>query len=628
MTSFSHAMPFGAQLRTDGTVRFRLWAPAQESASISIDDAITLSLQRLEGGWFEVVTEAAKVGSRYRFVLQDGIRVPDPASRHQPDDVHGPSVVVDPGAYAWQTAGWRGLPWHESVIYELHVGAFDADGTFDGVRRRLDRLERLGVTVIELMPPSDFAGRRNWGYDGVLPFAPDSSYGTPAALKALIDSAHERRMMVFLDVVYNHFGPDGNYLRLYAPQFFTERRHTPWGAAIDYAQRPVRDFIIHNALYWLDEYRVDGLRLDAVHAIVDESPTHILAELAAAVRDLGVRQGRHLHLVLENDENAARWLRPGQAGAARLYDAQWNDDFHHACHVLLTRESAGYYADYVDQSVAQLGRALTEGFIYQGEPSRHRANARRGEPSGDLPHTAFIGFLQNHDQIGNRAFGERLTTLAAPRALEAMAAVLLLAPHVPLLFMGEEWGTTRPFPFFCDFPGELGAAVRVGRRREFAKFPAFSDPEARAHIPDPNSPATFAQAALDWEAADRTPHHERLALYQRLLALRRSEIVPCLAALTAPSTTCELLRGEVLQASWLLGDGARLTLIARLCEDPAKGEAIGPAGRLLHSTHPELARALPAGELPGWFVAWFLTEEPAGTVTHSTSLQECGGGRA
>src|SRR5262249_53473045 len=328
-------MPFGAQLRTDGTVRFRLWAPAQRTTSVAIDGATALSLHAGEDGWFELTTEAASANSRYRFVLQDGTRVPDPASRYQPDDVHGASAVVDPRSYSWRTADWRGRPWHEAVFYELHVAAFDAAGTFDGVCCRLDRLERLGVTAIELMPLADFAGRRNWGYDGVLPFAPDSSYGAPATLKALIDSAHERRMMVFLDVVYNHLGPDGNYRGLYAPQFFTERHRTPWGAAIDFSQRLVRDFVVHNGLYWLGEYRFDGLRLDAVHAIIDESPTHILAEVAAAVRDLAANQGRHLHLVLENDQNAARWLRPRDTGAARLYDVQWNHDFHHDCHGLL-----------------------------------------------------------------------------------------------------------------------------------------------------------------------------------------------------------------------------------------------------------------------------------------------------
>jgi maltooligosyltrehalose trehalohydrolase len=603
-------MPFGAELQPDGTVRFQLWAPAQERVSLVLEDSgASFPLRRQDGGWFELVSDAAHAGSRYRFALQDGLRVPDPASRYQPEDVHGPSVVIDPRTHSWRTDAWRGRQWHETVFYELHVGAFAPEGDFDGVRRHLDRLARLGVTTLELMPLAEFPGKRNWGYDGVLPFAPDATYGTPETLKALVDAVHERGLMIFLDVVYNHFGPDGNYLGLYAPQFFTERHHTPWGLAIDFSQRPVRDFFIHNALYWLNEYRFDGLRLDAVHAILDETPTHILVELAAAVRRLQVADGRHLHLVLENDTNAAHFLRHGKRRKPLHYDAQWNDDFHHVCHVLLTGETPGYYRDYADRSVERLGRALAEGFVYQGEASAHRQGAPRGEPSADLPPTAFVDFLQNHDQIGNRAFGDRLTTLAEPEALEAMATVLLLAPQIPLLFMGEEWGATQPFPFFCDFAGELAEAVRAGRRREFAKFPAFSDPQTRERISDPNAPGTFAQAVLNWNALDRSPHRERLALYEELLALRRSEIVPRLPCLRGGDARHDGLPGGILRVSWRLADNSRLTLIALpTAKAVAAGGAVGE-GRLLRSTHPVIANNRPWGILPGWFVAWFLAEQ-------------------
>jgi maltooligosyltrehalose trehalohydrolase len=609
VTTHAHAMPFGAELQPDGKVRFRLWAPAQARVSLVLDDSrAERPLHRQEDGWFRLDSDTAQAGSRYRFQLQDGLRVPDPASRHQPDDVHGPSVVVDPRSYSWRTHAWRGRPWHETVLYELHVGAFTREGSFDGVRRRLDRLARLGITAVELMPLAAFPGKRSWGYDGVLPFAPDASYGSPEQLKALVDAAHERELMMFVDVVYNHFGPDGNYLGLYAPQFFTERSHTPWGPAIDFSQRPVRDFFIHNALYWLSEYRFDGLRLDAVHAIADESPTHILLELAAAVRGLQQKEGRHLHLVLENDANVRRFLQRDGSGTPLHYEAQWNDDFHHVCHVVLTGESAGYYRDYADRPVERLGRALAEGFVYQGEASAHREGAARGEPSADLPPTAFVDFLQNHDQIGNRAFGDRLTTLAEPQAIEAMATILLLAPQVPLLFMGEEWGATQPFLFFCDFADELAEAVRTGRRREFARFPAFADPAMRERIPDPNAPATFAQAVLDWTAVDQSPHRERLALYERLLALRHSEIVPRLPRLTNVGAHYEVLPCGLLRVSWQLTDGRRLSLAALLTDRATSATQVDGAGRLLHSTHPSIAENRPWGTLPGWFVAWFLAE--------------------
>lgn len=601
----SHSMPFGAQVLDNGSVRFRLWAPGARLVELALDTPSGEVCRTLAGprdGWYEIVTDAAHVGSRYRFRIDANLCVPDPASRHQPEDVHGVSEVVDPRAYAWQDRGWRGRLWEEAVLYELHVGSFSPEGTFDGVRRRLDYLADLGVTAIELMPVADFPGTRNWGYDGVLPFAPDSRYGRPEDLKRLVDAAHARGLMMFLDVVYNHFGPEGNYLHVYAKKFFTDRHHTPWGAAINFDgadSRVVRDFFIHNALYWLEEYHLDGLRLDAVHAIIDDSRPDILEELAETVHTQ-IGADRHVHLVLENEHNQSRYLQRDTEGRARHYVAQWNDDIHHVWHVLVTGEHGGYYADYADKPLVQLGRCLTEGFAYQNDPSAYRGGARRGEVSRGLPPTAFVSFLQNHDQIGNRAFGERLTQLAAPEALRAMTAILLLAPQPPLLFMGEEWGARQPFPFFCDFGPDLAAAVTAGRRKEFARFPQFSDPAARERIPDPNAEATFASAVLDWQAKDTKAHAPWLQLYRDLLALRRRLITPRLAGMPGEAAGFEQLSAHVLRIDWTLNDGSRLSLHANLGSDSA--EAALPGGTPLFASN-----AVPAGgKLPGWTVVWFL----------------------
>ena len=428
---------------------------------------------------------------------------PIPASRAQADDVHDPSVVVDPRRYAWRNTDWRGRPWRETVLYELHAGVL---GGFRGVARELPRLAALGITAVELMPVNDFPGRRNWGYDGVLPYAPDAAYGTPDELKALVDAAHDHGLMIFLDVVYNHFGPDGNYLSLYAPQFFREDRHTPWGPAIDFRRPEVRGFFTENVLYWLMEYRFDGLRFDAVHAILDQD---WVDEMAAAVRAT-VEPGRHVHLVLEHHNDASH--------LGKDIDAQWNDDGHNVLHVLLTGEDGGYYLDYADQPAWKLARCLAEGFIYQGEHSRYTGEPR-GMPSGHLPPTAFVLFLQNHDQIGNRAFGERLTDAGGPAALEAAIALLMLCPQIPLLFMGEESASRTPFLFFTDHRAELADAVREGRRDEFARFPAFADPASRERIPDPNAPETFAASVPQ---ADPALGPAREALYRRLIELRAS----------------------------------------------------------------------------------------------------------
>jgi malto-oligosyltrehalose trehalohydrolase len=594
-------MPFGAEFQSGGSVRFSLWAPSHDRIGIQIsDDAeAALSMQREADGWHRLTTDRAGPGSRYRFILPDGFAVPDPASRYQPADVHGPSEVVDPEDYAWQDRDWHGRPWNASIIYELHVGSFTEAGTFLAAIDRLDHLLELGVTVLELMPVADFPGRRNWGYDGVLPFAPDSSYGRPEHLKALIDAAHARGLMVILDVVYNHFGPEGNYLSLYAPQFFNSRHQTPWGAAINFdadGSSNVREFFIHNALYWLEEFHLDGLRLDAVHAIADDGPVHILQELAQRVR--GAALPRSAHLILENEHNQARWLQRGARGEIALYDAQWNDDAHHVLHVAASGEAEGYYADYIGHTDL-LGRTLAQGFAFQGELMPYRA-AARGEPSAHLPPDAFIAFIQNHDQIGNRALGERLSAIADPAALRAVTALYLLLPQIPMLFMGEEWHSRRPFQFFCDFGAELGEAVRNGRRQEFARFEAFRDAGERASIPDPQAVATFDASKLDWERLDDPLHAATLRWYRDLLAVRRRHIVPLLPELRRGGEYSIVDDGALI-VRWHAASGAELTLMVNLSAHSTPGFPAEP-GTLLWQE----GRTEAGGTFSPWSLRWTL----------------------
>lgn len=598
MTTRAHAMPFGATL-AEGGVRFRLWAPSARRVDLLLLDAEAAAMQPLAGGWYEVTSAQADAGTRYAYRIDGRLVVPDPASRCNPDGVHGPSLVTDPRAFDWPDADWRGRPWHEAVIYELHVGSFTPQGSFAAAIERLDDLAALGITALELMPVAAFPGARNWGYDGVLPFAPAAAYGTPHDLKRLVAAAHERKLMVLLDVVYNHFGPDGNYLHAYAQPFFDQTRHTSWGAAIDFGAGVVRAFFVHNALYWLEEFRFDGLRLDAVHAIDDARRPDIVEEIARAIH-AGPGRERHVHLILENDRNEARYLARGEQGTPRAATAQWNDDLHHAAHVLATGETDGYYVDYADDPLAGFGRALAEGFVYQGEPSRFRGGRPRGEPSAQLPPAAFVNFLQTHDQVGNRAFGERLVALTDPEKLRALTACVLLAPAPPLLFMGEEWGAGTPFLFFCDFGAELAEAVRNGRRAEFGRMAAFADAAARERIPDPNAEATFAASKLDWSERERAPHAQWLALYRELLVLRRRWIVPRLAH--ARAGRYDIAAPGLLHVAWPLG-AARLHLHAFL---PVRDEAAPPvvlpppAGAVICSTAPTPDRLAP------WTVRWSL----------------------
>ena len=555
----------GPVLLDDSRARFRLWAPDAQSVSLVIIGGDTLPMQADEDGWYSVEAQAS-AGTQYTFLIDNEMQVPDPASRAQSADVHDPSILVDPDAYQWRNPQWQGRPWHETVLYELHVGAYDG---YAEIERRLQDLADLGVTAIELMPLAEFPGDRNWGYDGVLLYAPEASYGTPEQLKHLIDTAHGLGLMVFIDVVYNHFGPDGNYLHRYAKHFFRHDQQTPWGDAIDFRRREVRDFFIDNALMWLMEYRFDGLRMDAVHAIPDRT---FLTELAERVRT-EAEPGRHVHLVLENEDNRASLL--GQD-----FTAQWNDDGHNVLHALLTDESQGYYADYHGNATDKLVRFLGEGFVYQGHENRRGES--RGEPSGHLDTTSFVLFLQNHDQTGNRAFGDRLIGLADPQALKAATAVLLLSPMIPLLFMGEEWGAREPFLFFTSHHGELAEAVREGRRGEFAEFSEFADEQTRERIPDPNAVETFEASKPDFSKMDQPEHREWRELYRQLLRIRHSEIMPRLEG--SKFLGAQALGQGAALARWRLGDGSELRLELNLSETEVQVSPAPAGARLLHAS--------------------------------------------
>lgn len=543
----THPYSFGALPLDSGVTRFRLWAPsAPPGLALEVKGHPPIAMQPGPDGFAHADVDC-EAGARYHYRLDAATVMPDPASRLQDGDVHGDSIVVAPDAYRWRYPDWTGRPWEDTVIYEVHAGLA---GGYKGLTARLPELAAMGITMIELMPIADFPGDRNWGYDGVLPYAPDTAYGTPDDLKHLIDSAHGLNMGVMLDVVYNHFGPDGNYLSAYAAPFFRTDVDTPWGAAIDFRQEAVSAYFKENALYWLTEYRFDGLRLDAVHAIAGHEWLH---ELARFVRE-SIPAGRNVHLVLENDDNRASLLRGD-------FEAQWNDDAHHVLHHLLTGESRGYYADYAEAPAQALARCLAEGWLYQGQPSTYRGGQPRGERSADLPPTAFVLFLQNHDQTGNRARGERLTALVdSAQRLRAAVALQLLAPQIPLIFMGEERGSRTPFLYFTSHTDpDLAQAVRDGRQREFAAFPEFSGDSPAARLPDPNDAATY-HASAPWQ--DEPDATDWMRDYTALLQLRARLIAPRLAG--AVSLGAAAVGDRSVVARWELADGARLTLFANL----------------------------------------------------------------
>jgi maltooligosyltrehalose trehalohydrolase len=498
---------------------FRVWAPRARR----VDLVLGRGEQRhpLDGpdefSWFSAEVDGAPPGGDYAYSLDGGPPRPDPRSPWQPEGVHGPSRLVDHSAFPWTDQGWQGgVPLAQGVVYELHVDTFSAEETYEGAIGRLDHLVKLGVTHVELLPVAEYPGRWGWGYDGVDLYAPNSTDGGPEGLKRLVDACHAKGLGVIFDVVYNHLGPSGNYLGEYGP-YFTDRYATPWGEAVNLDgpdSDPVREFVLDNALMWLRDYHVDGLRLDAVHAIVDTSATHILEELAGRVDQLEAELGLPKFLVAESDLNDPRVVAHREAGGYGM-DGQWSDDFHHALHAVLTGERAGYYADF--GSVGQVAKALGQAFVYDGCYSHHRRR-RHGRTPVDIPATRFLGYLQNHDQVGNRAHGERSSMLMGTGLLKAAAAIVVLGPWVPMLFHGEEWGASTPFLYFTDHDDpELGRAVTEGRRREFAAFGW--DP---ADVPDPQDPETFRRSKLNWDEVERSPHKELLDWHRRLIALRRS----------------------------------------------------------------------------------------------------------
>jgi maltooligosyltrehalose trehalohydrolase len=552
-------------------------------------------MRRQPGGWWQAEVADARPGTDvatdYGFLLDGEGPFPDPRSPFQPHGVHGLSRTVDHAGFAWTDAGWDAPPLDEAVIYELHVGTFTEAGSFDGVIERLDDLVALGITHLELMPVAEYPGRRGWGYDGVDLFAPHHAYGGPDGLKRLVDACHARGLAVLVDVVYNHLGPDGNYLARFGP-YFSHRYLTPWGDAVNFdgpGSDEVRAYVVDNARMWLDDYHADGLRIDAVHAIFDQSAVHILEELATAVHDLGGRLGRRLVAIAESDLNDPRLVRDPELGGYGL-DAQWNDDFRHALHVALTGESDGYHAQYT--GLEDVAAALRRVFVYDRRYSAFR-DRTHGRPVGDLPTTRFVGFLQNHDQVGNRALGERIGQLVSPEALRVGAALVLLGPFVPLLFAGEEWGATTPFQYFTDHEDEsLAAAVREGRR---AEFPGFM--RDGMEIPDPQAPETFLRSRLDWSERERSPHAELLAWYRSLIALRASR--PELREGARPrvrldASTCVL---EVDRARLrIIANAGPATRTAPLSPTPRGG------WRVVLASSDGITLAGDRIELPGWSV--------------------------
>ncbi len=571
-----HAMPFGAQLRQGGGVDFRLWAPGAERVSLVHADVDGSPPEYVPaqvsayGGWWQVHLPWATAASRYQWQVGKELLVPDPAARYAPDGPHGLCVVTDPNSYGWHRSGWRGRSWSELVFYELHVGTFTPAGTYMAAAAELPRLAALGFTAIELMPLATFGGRWGWGYDGVLPYAPHGAYGTPDELKYLVDAAHALGLSVFLDVVYNHFGPDGNYLHAYAPGFFSTRHESPWGQAINFdreGSEVVRAFFVHNALYWLEEFRMDGLRLDAVHAITDDSRPDILEELGTRVREFAAATGREIHLVLENEKNqAARLTAPVSADASEPYDGQWNDDFHHALHVALTGEEHTYYARFADDPLGHLARVFTQGFAFpEGRP------ATAADPAVPLP--SMIQFIGNHDQVGNRARGERLAALVEEPAAELALLLALLTPATPLVFMGDEFGATTPFLYFANWQGELREAVKKGRQREFS----LSTPQGN-ELPDPCSETTLAASRLDWIQAELPDGRRRSHLLRSALEARRQWLVPHAQDLLLEGHMAQRVGSTGLRVGWQYGHGRCWWLEVNLGPDPLFDAPEAPAG--------------------------------------------------
>ncbi len=573
---------FGTCPQEDGSTVFRVWAPRAESLALKVLGAEprTFPLERAGGGIFEARVEGVAAGADYFYVVGGNER-PDPVSRSQPAGVHGPSRVVAPEEFAWADENWKGIALRDYVVYELHVGTFTPEGTFEAVIPKLAHLKALGVTAIELMPVAEFPGGRNWGYDGAHLYAPQSTYGGPEGLKKLVDACHREGLAFVLDVVYNHLGPEGNYAGEFMP-LYSEAHKSPWGAGLNFdgeGAEGVRRFFVENALYWLTEYHVDALRLDAVHAIVDTSGRHLLEELAEEFQAQAALLGRRAHLIAESDLNDVRVIAPRGEGGYGI-DAQWSDDFHHSLHALLTQTGRGYFADF--GRVEQLAKAISEGFVYCGQHSKFRGRCH-GTPSGERPGEQLVVCIQNHDQIANGYWGDRLSRLLGPAQQRLAAAVLLAgAPNVPMMFMGEEWSERAPFLYFTSHTDpELGRAVRRGRLEEYDAFVREEgDTESTlGGFSDPQAEITFVRSKLDWESLNRSPHAEMLQFYRDLLALRRRH---------APLSNCDKTRTRVR-----FDESRRRLTIER-------GDESGARALLLCNLSPE-AQALPTA--PG---AWRL----------------------
>ncbi|MGH0045220.1 malto-oligosyltrehalose trehalohydrolase [Enterobacter cloacae] len=570
---------WGAEFISGDVVRFRVWAEGQQQLTLRLAER-DLPMTAVGNGWFQIDVPDVTHGTEYQFVLQDGMAVPDPASRAQKGDVNGPSVVIDPGRYQPINPDWAGRPWEETVIYELHIGTFTPQGTFRAAIDKLPYLAELGITQLEVMPVSQFGGSRGWGYDGVLLYAPHSAYGTPEDFHAFIDAAHGLGLSVVLDIVLNHFGPEGNYLPLLSPAFFDAQRMTPWGNGIAYEREPVRHYILDAPLFWLTEYRLDGLRFDAIDQIKDTASKHILQQIAETIRE--ALPDRHIHLTTEDSRNVI-FLHPrDEKGATPLFTAEWNDDFHNAAHVFATGETHAYYQDFAFEPEKKFARALAEGFVYQGEVSLQTGHSR-GVECNTQPPTFFVDFIQNHDQTGNRAQGERLITLAGADKTRVLLAALLLSPHIPLLFMGEEYGETNPFLFFTDFHGDLAKAVREGRAKEFTGHSGHD-----GDVPDPNDEQTFARSKLDWHNVTTAQGKSWLRFTRSLLVLRHRYLVPLLR----PGGTVE---GKIVKTapgmvavSWSFPTGT-LSLALNIGNKPVDVPAL--AGETLFSW-PEAAEVL------------------------------------
>jgi 1,4-alpha-glucan branching enzyme/maltooligosyltrehalose trehalohydrolase len=597
-------MPFGARLREGGGAAFRLWAPAARKVELAIETPGAPVFHPASAdakGWWECVVDEAAAGTLYRWRIDGNLLVPDPASRHNPEGPHGPSELLDPRQFEWN-ASWSGRPWADTVLYELHVGSFTPQGTFAAATGRLQHLVDTGVTAVELMPVANFAGRFGWGYDGVLPYAPHHAYGTPDDLKQLVRKAHQLGLMVFLDVVYNHFGPDGNYLHAYAPEFFSKTKTSPWGAAINFdgpGSSTVREFFIHNALYWIQEYRFDGLRLDAVHAISDDSKVHVLQELSERVRTATV--GRQVHLVLENEDNGYRHLAPTPMHG--FYDGQWNDDFHHVVHVAMTGETHRYYHDYGESTLDLLARCLTHGMIFEGSKRRDGGARMVVEATPPQPLGALVNFAHNHDQVGNRARGERLSELLPAEAKPLPTLLALLTPAIPMLFFGEEWGAPEPFLYFADWQGELREAVRAGRKREFGH-------EDAKGLPDPCSEQTFAASRPDPARVQSATGRAWFDEVKAALAARRRWIAPRHGQLLTGKHSAQRVGERGLSVQWRYEDGQMLCLELNLGDQPLQVEPqhLGPVEAQLVFAH-RFPEGTPRGTWPAYSARWTLGAE-------------------